>query len=277
MEKKRSRKRMTIQNVLKSKSKCEIPSEMQMCMVNRIPSEILMEILSRLPTDSILQCRQVCRPWENITHHPSFADMHPHQLLHLNGKSYSCHSSVIGAMVDVGLLFCFRFPRELGFQLYYGEYGSQPNRKLRRINQPSMNYHSIVGSCNGLICFSEMNLSTSVKFEPVCICNPITREYVNLARLLEVKGENKLDSMVCDFGYHHSIEKYKIVKINYIEGKPLGQVQVYTLGDGSGWSDVGETNYSLQFSKDTWRGASYRRSPLGAFANGARVIGLTRI
>ncbi|XP_026453212.1 uncharacterized protein LOC113353960 [Papaver somniferum] len=103
--------------------------------------------------------------------------------------------------------------------------------------------------------------------EPVYISNPMTREYMNFPRL-EVSGGSKVDSMVCGFGYLPSLDKYKIIKIYYIQNQVMGRVQVYTLGAGrcSVWRDIGETPYSLRHIQD---GFQCGRSPFGAFANGA--------
>ncbi|XP_026439281.1 F-box protein At3g07870-like [Papaver somniferum] len=266
MEEKKSREMMTIDpHVLRSKRKCKLRQEIHVSLVNSLPSEITIEILSRLPTDSILQCRLVCKTWRKILLHPSFAHVHLQQFPHLHGSSYPCRSSVIGAKVGVGFLFGFSFSPHHFSELYCGEFDDTPKKKLKWINQPPIKLHSMVSSCNGLICFSDFVRGHYVP-EPSYISNPITGEYVTLPKL-EITSENKIDSMVCGFGYHSSINRYKIVKIYYIQNQPLGRVQVYTLGCGnSGWRDVGETAYSLQHSKLCWKGD---RCPFGVLANGA--------
>ncbi|RZC49438.1 hypothetical protein C5167_017863 [Papaver somniferum] len=145
----------------------------------------------------------------------------------------------------------------MGYMLYYGENDNQPNKKLRRLNQPSFCL-SILGSVNGLICFSDSEIVSYIH-QPIYISNPITREYMKFPKL-ELTGEKKVDSMVCGFGYLPSTDKYKIVRIYYIKNQPLGQVQVYIhLGLA-----VGETLYSLRQIS-----FPFHCSPFGAFANGA--------
>ncbi|XP_026393215.1 F-box protein At3g07870-like [Papaver somniferum] len=233
---------------------------MHICMEHSLPSEIATEILSRLPTDSVMQCRQVCKTWEHLLCDPSFAHKHLHQISQIDGNSNLSHSSLISSKVGSGFLVYFKFTRERGCQLYYGEYDDQRNMKLKRINQTPKHHQSIVGSCSGLICFSKDGRGPhcSLDYEPTYICNPITGEYVNFPGL---PWEEKLQSMVCGFGYHHSSNKYKIVRIYYIENQPLGKVQVYTLGSGIGWKDLGKTTYSLRYS--------WQIHPFGIFANGA--------
>ncbi|XP_026417554.1 uncharacterized protein LOC113313042 [Papaver somniferum] len=87
---------------------------------------------------------------------------------------------------------------------------------------------------------------------------------------LQVNDENKVDYMVCGFGYLPSIDKYKIIKIYYIQNQAMGRVQVYTLGGGScsGWRDIGETAYSLRHDLKKY-GFLHQPCPFGTFANGA--------
>ncbi|XP_026429567.1 F-box protein At3g07870-like [Papaver somniferum] len=183
-----------------------------------------------------------------------------------NGNSCPSLSSHAPVVDDVGLLFNFIFPREKGNQFYYGEYRKHRNYKLRKINQPPVFSKSVVGSCNGLICFSEDE--HIIVQEPSYICNPITSEYVNIPRL-NVKRNSECDAMVCGFVYHTSTKKYKVVKICYIQNQPLGKVMVYTLGSGSGWRDIGETAYSLRPTRGSFHAIFSYRSPFGALANGA--------
>ncbi|KAI3893408.1 hypothetical protein MKX03_008996 [Papaver bracteatum] len=227
-----------------------------------LPSELSLEILSRLPTDLVIQCREVCTGWRDLIGPPSDPHLHLQRVSQSDGNSFSSLSSHTAANVPVGLLFSLKFPLQNGNQIYYGEYQNQHSYKLRRVNQPPTISKLVVGSCNGLICFSETNHFGV--HEPSCICNPVTSEYVNLPRL-NVKCDDKVEAMVCGFGYHPSTNKYKIVEICYIQNQPLGHVKVYTLGSGGGWRDLGETAYSLRPSQ----GISSNRSPFGTLANGA--------
>ncbi|RZC85946.1 hypothetical protein C5167_026626 [Papaver somniferum] len=180
---------------------------------------------------------EVCTAWRDLIGHPSNIHMRFQRLSGPNGN-----------------------------QFYYGEYRKHRNYKLRKINQPPVFSKSVVGSCNGLICFSEDE--HIIVQEPSYICNPITSEYVNIPRL-NVKRNSECDAMVCGFVYHTSTKKYKVVKICYIQNQPLGKVMVYTLGSGSGWRDIGETAYSLRPTRGSFHAIFSYRSPFGALANGA--------
>ncbi|KAI3952868.1 hypothetical protein MKW98_005095 [Papaver atlanticum] len=130
--------------------------EMHISMDTILPSDLTLNILSRLPADSVIQCKQVCKTWKNLLCQPSFPQAHLlHQLSQLNGNCYSSLSSHPAINIPVGLLFSFTLTLERGNQLYYGEYDNQTRNKLRKINQPPIVGKSVIGSCNGLICFSE--------------------------------------------------------------------------------------------------------------------------
>ncbi|KAI3952871.1 hypothetical protein MKW98_005098 [Papaver atlanticum] len=229
-----------------------------------LPSDLILNILCRLPADSVVRCKQVCKckTWKDLLRQPSFAQAHIlHQLSQLNGNSFPSLPSHNASNIPIGLLVCFTFTLEPGNQIYYGEYDNQTRNKLRKINQTPTVGKSVIGSCKGLICFSE-NYRFYVR-EPSYICNPITGEYVNIPQV--IKRDNVVgysEFIVCGLGYHPSINKYKIVKIHYT--KHLGRVEVYTIGSGSGWRETGTTTHSLRPRK----GSSYRsmhdyRSPFG--------------
>ncbi|XP_026424690.1 F-box protein At3g07870-like [Papaver somniferum] len=243
--------------------------EMHINMETILPSDLTLNILSRLPADSVLQCRQVLKTWKDLLRQPSYPRAHLlHQLSQINGNSFTSPSSHTTAGIPFGLLFFFSFTLERGNQLYYGEYDNQTRNKIRKINQPLTVGKSVIGSCNGLICFSE-NYPYHV-LEPSYVSNPITGEYVTIPRI--IKRGNLVDYsefVVCGFGYHPSTDKYKIVKIHYTKTTHLGRV-VYTIGSGSGWRETGTTTHSLRPKNEcASRGSCMYLSPFGTLANGA--------
>lgn len=143
-------------------------------LMEDLPKDLRLEIFSRLPPEPLLKCKLVCKTWESILSHKK-----------------------------VGILFLFRSGWERNLHLYYGDYEeifSKINsekedcsfKTLTKINHPGINLrdrHSfvdqMVGSCNGLVCFRVPHHQVN---DPVYICNPITREYINLPRLKYKKG-----------------------------------------------------------------------------------------
>ncbi|OVA16753.1 F-box associated domain [Macleaya cordata] len=213
---------------------------------------ITLEIFSRLPDESLVLCKQVCKTWRTL-------------LLH---------------KTKVGLLFSIGLHGEKGnnVQLGYGELrrrivddeinniNHKPYEKLTWVDHPSIDKRdeidAIVGSCNGLVCFS---IPYDDIDDPVYICNPTTKEYVHLPTLhrTEIPAFNEIEDdheptlnrrrgrrMVNGFGYHPSTNEYKVVRIYYAnhQNYSLGRVQVYTLGCRSGWREIGFVTHELHSS-----------------------------
>ncbi|OVA11938.1 F-box domain [Macleaya cordata] len=222
-------------------------------MDKHLPAEIALNIFFRLPVESVLECRRVCKTWRNLLLHDTYiADMHLYrQLGQLDGvQRYHNNSNIYGtsaAEVDLCLLFMI-----VGYEqnvivksIYYDRINRDdkqyPSKKItRRINHlPMKNQYPcnlLLSSCNGLICIS----SKRGRDDCVYICNPITREYVDLPRFRE---KNLYTYIVNGFGYHPSTKEYKVVRINYNYPAHVGHIQVYTLGDGRGWRDKGVITY----------------------------------
>ncbi|KAI3915361.1 hypothetical protein MKX01_035620, partial [Papaver californicum] len=195
-----------------------------------------------------------------------FAKKHyQRQLLQL-AASYGDASSS-----STGLLFSFEKSEKIkaiepqGPRLYYGDdYNSEMNMHenfyYKTLQKTSLSFppipdlDAIVGSCNGLICLNKYHHGIP---DPIHICNPNTGEYVNLP---EYTLREERCEFAFGFGYVHSVtnDQYKVVRIYYPDDYDKGQVQVYTIGSGSGWRTIGETSYLL-----------FMPSPLGTFVNGA--------
>ncbi|XP_026434782.1 F-box/kelch-repeat protein At3g06240-like [Papaver somniferum] len=90
---------------------------------------------------------------------------------------------------------------------------------------------------NGLVCFS------TISRDPIYICNPVTKEYVYLPAVSSAKSY----SINCGFGYHNSLDEYKVVRI-YSELFTY-RAQVYTLGSGHGRKDTRTFEYSKKKRK----------------------------
>ncbi|XP_026421264.1 F-box protein At3g07870-like [Papaver somniferum] len=149
-------------------------------------------------------------------------------------------------------------------QIESGEYfeDRKSSVEFKIINHPLIKKHSgtgaIVGSCNGLVCISIPY--THHIDDPIYICNPTLGEQITLPRFtLMVKNKNNVEykkttyldgHLVSGFGYNTKTDEYKVVRIHYFVSRrselSKGQVQVYTLGSGSGWRNKEDISYSLQ-------------------------------
>ncbi|OVA09218.1 F-box domain [Macleaya cordata] len=239
-------------------------------MERLLPVDIIFNIFYRLPAESVLLCSQVCKTWRNLIRLPYFADTHlrfrrkllqledDHSHFNLDASNFNGAANKVGGL---GILFAIQFSdKDKGnVGLYYGEYDENnidkkfSYRTLTKINIPPINEqktpHSMVGSCNGLICFS-MPYMYHTHEHGFYICNPITREY---KRLYEI---SKCEPMVYGFGYIPSCNEYKIVRIC-----DCGRIQVYTIGSGNGWRNKEKITCKL--------GSPSYPPPPGILANGA--------
>lgn len=225
-----------------------------------VPRDIMLDIFPRLPCESVLECRRVCKTWRNLlrpvvdynhSNYNYFIDRHLHyfhrelQLLkqpldydnHYEDDAYDCLANDTG---EISLVFTGNsIEKDNRSSLYYVEYDDKSCKKLIRtfnISLPSETPLITVGSCNGLVC-----LTTKIS-KNICgrvyICNPITRECVELPRLFENNNEYwdaGIRILFYGFGYVPSTSEYKVVRIIYKLNSDRalceGQVQIYTLGD----------------------------------------------
>ncbi|XP_026460230.1 putative F-box protein At4g21240 [Papaver somniferum] len=104
-------------------------------------------------------------------------------------------------------------------------------------------FYKIRNSCNCLICFG-VSYGDNCSLFDACICNPITKEYVALPKLEE--GFTRNGRVMSGFGYLSLSDEYKVIRIYNEPEKPnVGLVDVYTLGSGRGWRNVGEFNREI--------------------------------
>lgn len=210
------------------------------------PRDILFSILKRLPLKSVLRFCCVSRYWFNVIMDPDFRNLHFFQspteptvlilsqrkllrenvvsMSPLNRKDHKVHVSdnAISHMV-----------------------GSHP--------------FNLVGTCNGLLCFTSFNQG-----ESIYVGNPITMELVTLPKPSQIASPEPC-TLVYGFGFDCLTKKYKVVRIFY--PTPVQQsfifenldthmtAEVCTLGAIGSWKAV----------------QGFDRHPFGqpVFANGA--------
>lgn len=237
----------------KKKPKSDLPDDL-----------ILGEIISRLSVTDVLECKMVSKYWFSTINGKDFAEKHLfHQLLqfqHFTLEKYYPSSSTdndeenkdspkIGFLV--GLL---RTPEEEVYSMVYKELkdGVISTKRIKHYDLEMLDM--LIGSCNGLICI----LRNVCYKEVLYVCNPVTRECVYLP---ENESPELTSCLVSGFGYDSTANEYKVVRIAYSKTEnneqSIGQVQVYTLGSGSGWVNKETITHALVFSQP------------GAFLDGA--------
>ncbi|KAG6390326.1 hypothetical protein SASPL_148058 [Salvia splendens] len=197
-----------------------------------LPSHLIIEILSRLPAKSLVQCKSVCKQWLDLTSDPYLAKLHftrskPGVAIHQSEPSKN-------------LL------RVADFDDFHAPTAEIDLKSLT----PSPDV-AVDGSVKGLLLLRDANY----KREALYVCNPLTREYIELASPNQAA---RYPSIVTHgFGVTNSSEEFKIVRI-YQEREidprngsclriPNSECQIYTLGTGE-WRAVCER--SNQFAYD---------------------------
>ncbi|KAL4342848.1 hypothetical protein HN51_061157 [Arachis hypogaea] len=171
-----------------------------------LPFDLIIEILTRLPLTTLLRFRSVCKSWNSLITDPSFA------LNHLHASS----------------------PRRLIFTRladpYFTDYSlssaftstSAATTRLFPSAVPGSHFHhSIVGSCNGLLCLLTVSRN-------LLLWNPSTGKFRNLPSL----EDQRFSVVTSGFGYDHVTHSYKVVVVLYIKNHEFDS-RVHTLGSDS--------------------------------------------
>ncbi|XP_026419941.1 F-box/kelch-repeat protein At3g06240-like [Papaver somniferum] len=197
--------------------------------------DIMLDILTRSPTESVLESKLVSKTWRDVVRHPSFSQKHLNRLLSADDDDSG----------NLGFILSSYFDSEKAYYVEYSENNDTPITRTRSINlPPEFNCYTFVGSCNGLICLHNIGV--------FIIWNPITKEYAVLSGFT-------LKCVYYGFGYLASTNEYKVVRINDPESNSPDtlEMEVYTLGSGNGWRNVGKLNCRTSSAR------------IGVLANGA--------
>ncbi|XP_010030320.2 F-box/kelch-repeat protein At3g23880-like [Eucalyptus grandis] len=175
----------------------------------KLPQDVVVEILKRLPVGSLLRFRCVCRSWRSTIDDPRFVALHlNHSALDASHRYLACLN-----WYDPDQRPCSLFPNE-----------SLALHSRSPIEIPSVdpvNDYSLVGSCNGLICFTDVIGGT--RDRTMCLWNLFTRKHkVVWARHLETYNE------ALGFGFDARSNDYKILRILYCQDD-INRVEIYSL------------------------------------------------
>ncbi|KAL2467653.1 F-box protein [Forsythia ovata] len=198
-----------------------------------LPSHIIVDVLSRLPAPTILNCKLVCKKWLSLISTPEFAKLH---------LSRSTPGLVVFQHERVRAEVCRLF--EFEDDLDHADLHYDPVIKFDLSVSLGISRGATVqvGSINGMVCFRNFDR----EYDALCICNPITREYIALPVLDWLV---KFPSQVTyGFGLSRISGQYKVVRIFHecvldpttgaFSSIPKSECHVYTLGTGS-WRSIG--------------------------------------
>ncbi|XP_047949596.1 F-box protein At5g49610-like [Salvia hispanica] len=164
-------------------------------LLTNLPEDITREILRRLPIRSIARCKCVCKSWREF------------------GTLYSPKPGLAFANEDTGFTAC--------------DEAFQPLCQFRPPLLHGDKCRYVIGSVDGLIL-----VCAGYHFicEILCICNPITREYIDLPPLCAyvLYDSNK----VYGFGMSKLSGRYKVLCSDHMS------CLVYTLGKRGYWRSI---------------------------------------
>lgn len=256
---------------------------------NVLPEEIVINILSYLPVQSLQLCKLVCVDWCNIINTKEFRRAHMIRAIQAQRNKILKLNRTVD--YDVSYLV-YNFYAD---NIHFVEHGFFHKAEAMNYNIRDLwekNYvdvfgfesYDFVGSCNGLVllCDFEYNI-------PICICNPITLQHMDLpslkadildskllSTLKEIKTEymwrssfqetRMEDIMLSGFGFTPMSRKYKVVRMygvsveNY-DGYNL-HTKIWTVGTDE-WREIG-----LAPSKTPSRSGLHLRGHYGIHVNG---------
>lgn len=193
--------------------------------MERLPPDVVLDILSRLPITTLVLAKSVCRAWRRIIQGSVLPSKHLSRM----------------AENDPCIIFQSHWPIPNQYYIVDFSAWNEGNKALKNISVSTMDAN-LVGSCNGLLCFSNSSR--------IHICNPLTEDSKELPKLSKDPGE----AGILGFGFSPTTMEYKLVEIVHRKRRTKAShnlaasnsfqsvVRVLTLGNPS-WRTLGMVPY----------------------------------
>ncbi|KAM7497959.1 hypothetical protein LguiA_022373 [Lonicera macranthoides] len=199
-------------------------------MLDYIPPEVMTEIMTRLPMKTLLQCTSVCKSWYSLIISPNFITAH------LNRNNNSNQIVVRYFIADNKLT---------GKDQYSVHIDNEAFEKLETLEFPLPGYFSIMGSCNGLICLSNLHF--------MILWNPSVRKYVTLPTPSVTYESRGRFQQTIGFGFDSASNDYKVVSVVYLRPDgltvlPGPKVELYELSTSS-WRNINAGDFKYIISE----------------------------
>ena len=188
-----------------------------------LPEEIMLVILTRLPVKSLLRFRCICKSWYSSIANPNFISTH------FNNNHHDAYTQA-------------RVPNVSFFHSHSHEVCTlASNRTFETIFEFRIpfTFHSsfprILGSCNGILCFSDFFMSAC---NDIYLLNP--RPNIRKFKRLPDTCLTQLSNLAHGFGYDSLNNDYEVVRISLTRAEPMlpPEAEVYSLSSDS-WKRIG--------------------------------------
>ncbi|KDP38912.1 hypothetical protein JCGZ_00669 [Jatropha curcas] len=179
-------------------------------VTDHLLDEVILEILSHLPPKCLIKCTIVCKSWYSLIKSPQFISTH------LAAVNRNRNRQLVLVRVDCPDQYSLHFDNKA-----LEKYMSLPGPSIPLI---PIEHFEIVGSCNGIVCFSNMYELN------IILWNPSIRKSLILPQAaFNSRG-------IVGFGFDSSTNDYKVFRMLY--GHPF-KTELYSLNSGS-WKDITE-------------------------------------
>ena len=191
-----------------------------------LPDEIVLEILARLPVKSLLRFRCVCKTWYSFITNPNFISTH--LLCYNHDDGYVIH------MPKTNFFMVLFHRPHCQICMVASDRTFETMSKFRIPFTIESGYPNLVGSCNGILCFSDFVTSMS---NDVYLWNPSIRKFKRLPNTC--LNQTQVLNVAHGFGYDSLNNDYKVVRFSWTRTKwmPPPEVEVYSLSSDS-WKSV---------------------------------------
>jgi len=188
-----------------------------------LPDEVITEILSWLPVKSLMQMKCVSKSWKTRISHPSFIKMH----LSRSARNPS-FSSIVPSRG-------YYFLENRSSFIHFPVSCLLENRWIRHPKDPyyrlsDKKCHTVLGSCNGLICLAGYSINERTNYKRVWFrfWNPATRQISDVLGSDVYLNDIYISRItVFVFGYDSLTDTYNVVALS----STGNQVKVFSLGD----------------------------------------------
>ncbi|XP_045802997.1 F-box/kelch-repeat protein At3g23880-like [Trifolium pratense] len=193
------------------------------------PEEIIVEILLRLPVRSLLQFRCVCKFWKNLISDPQFAKSHV--------LSSTAYPQLVSIDIGIAKSDIVSYPLKPLLE------NPNPSAGVKSAFFLSRQRTSMIGSCNGLICFFNSLRSTFKLRNPAMKLKSKTSPKIFTCF-------DRMKILYSGFGYDQVNDRYRVLAV--VESCRISEgvkTIIYTFGEKN-WTTV--QNFPSRRDPNLW-------------------------